>query len=271
MINMRTKYLILINFLIAIVYCQAQKHYEEGVKEYFNGHDSIAIRYFNLAIENNDNLSNSYMMRGAAHAAQGKYLNASNDLSYALKLDSNNAKAYFYYGRIYFMQKFYLTAIKYYNISIQKNKSDSDVYDDRAISKFFNEDYYGAIEDENIAIKLNPKNYDYYNTRGYIKIKIKKYEEAINDFDLSLNLKSTHNPKANANKGLALYELGRFHEAIKYFTSSLVIINDDPEVLYYRGLCYLKTEHKAEACNDLIKSYKLGKLQAKDVLDCPIE
>jgi len=121
-----------------------------------------------------------------------------------------------------------------------------------------------------MAIKLNPKNNDYYNTRGYVKIKLKNYEEAIKDFDLSLQINSTENPKAKANKGLALFELGKFIEAIKWFTNSLLIIKDDPELLYYRGLCYLRTGNKIDACNDLRKSYSLGNSLAKEVIECSI-
>jgi tetratricopeptide (TPR) repeat protein len=246
--------------------CYSQDYYSLGSNAYYSGNDTLAIRYFGLAINKNQNLPLSYMMRGAARAFRGEYSKAYSDLSVSIKLDSNNAKAYYYYGKVYLIQGLYYSAIQYYEISISKNDRDPAVYDDRAICKLYSKDIDGAIKDENTAIRLNPTESNYYNARGYIKLKAGRYKEAILDFDSSLKIKVI--PKAYANKGLALYFLNDYEAAILLFTKALELSGDDSEVLYYRGLSFNKIGNVDSACKDLRRSIELGYSEAKNILKC---
>lgn len=258
---LKIRNIIFVAFFLGFHYSYfSQTQFQIGHKLYLDGKVEQAIDAFNVAIDNNEDVANSYMYRGASKNILGKYFEAINDIKVSINLDSTNHRAYFYYGRIYFNQGFFSTAIKYYNIAISKNKSDADIYDDRAVAKAYQGDYVSAIADEDTAIQLNSSNPSYFLNRGYIKLSYKDYSGAISDFDKTLKIGD--NPKAYSNKGIALAALGQHNDAIKNFTIAIEKMPKAKDIPYHRGMSYLAIDKFDLACSDFRKSEELGYQQA---------
>lgn len=251
------------NFIIGF----GQNYFQEGCKQYYEFDDyNKAIELFTKAIENNQELANSYLLRGASKIVSGQYAGATADLEASIAIDSNNYKAYYYYGRFYFTQGFFQTSIKYYDKAIMKNpKAAANAYDDRAIAKAEKGDYNSALIDEATAISLEPKRSNYWCNRGIIKLKLKLYKESISDFDEAIKL--DNDPQAYSNRGVAYSELKLYSKAIDDFTISIEKLPYAKDLPYLRGLSYIAIGKKDLACIDFEKSQKMGHSIAQQALN----
>ncbi len=254
--ELNKKIMVTLVMILSINFYYSQNYYEEGYREYFKGDRPKSIELFTKSIESNENLANSYMMRGAAKGSLNEMHNALSDLNESFKIDSSNFKLYFYYGRIYFLNEFYSIAIKYYNTAINKNLKDADSYDDRAMCKMKIGDFSGAVKDEDVAIKLDSNNSIYYLNRGSAKSLLKNYEDAIKDFNYSLNIES--DPIAYYNRGVAFFYTGKYSNATDDLTKAIIKMPNTGELFYYRGLSYILLGKLTEACLDFSKSVKLN-------------
>lgn len=255
----------LVLVLVSNICFSQNNYYEAANKEYFYGDLNKAIELFTRAIENKQEVANSYMYRGASKGFLGRFSEALDDMDSSFNLDPLNKKIDFYFGKIYILKQDYQTAIQYTNKTILKNKDDDAAYDQRAAAYVMLGDFNAAIDDEEIAIKLNPQKSLYYTNRGVAKLKLKLYNEALKDLNASVKLEPSQ--KAYANRGL-LYSLTNQHQqAIADYSESLKFIPSDAEVLYYRGISYQALDRKKEACDDLNKSKNLGYTKADEALN----
>lgn len=258
--KIKVKYLVILGSIFFYSDFFSQNFYKEGVNEYLNGSEKKAIDLLTKAIENNQEVANSYMYRGGAKIYINDFYSSIQDLQTSLKLDSNNYKTYFYIGRNYFYQGFYETAIKYYDKAIYINNKDANVYDERAVAKGMNGDFEGAIKDENFAISLDPTISDYYTNRGFAESALRKYNGAIKDFDKAIKIDG--NPQAFSNRGIAKAKLGLHKEAIDDFTKAIELIPTAKDLPYLRGQSYKALGELKKACADIIKSADMGYEQA---------
>lgn len=235
----------------------SQNYYEQGFKQYYEGHDDkISVELFTKAIDSKQEVSKSYMMRGAAKIALADYASAILDLEYSAKLDSTNYKTYFYLGRVYFVQAFYNISINYFDKAIAKYPMDADVFDDRAIAKAKCGNYKDALEDANIAVNINPQKGDYFVNRGYIKYELKMYNESINDFNIALSLGDF--PRAYTNRGNSYAALKMYEKALSDLNIALKKMPDAIDIPYFRGLVLKEQGKTQEACIEFTKSSEKG-------------
>lgn len=238
--------------------CAGQNYFELGYKEYYNNNNfEKAIDLFTKAIENEQNLSQSFLLRGAAKINNGKYFGVLTDLDFSIELDSNNYKAYYYYGRFYFTQGFFKSSIQYYEKAIIKNNECANCYDDLAIAiSESNLNYSLSLEYENKAINIAPKNSIYLVNRGIIKTKLNLLDEALIDFEEAIKIDES--PQAYANRGITYSKLNEHNKAIDDFTIAIKKLELAKDLPYLRGIEYIAIGKRDLACVDFLNSFKLG-------------
>lgn len=244
----------------------AQDYYQLGVHAYEASDDSaaIAIQYFTRAIELQQQLTKSYMMKAAAEELQKNFTAAADDLNQSKALDSTYPKLYYYYGQLYLRQDLYFMSIRYFNIAIAKDAGQAKFYNARASVRYFLYDYDKLVEDENKAIALDSTDESYFSNRGYALIELNQLDKAIADLTTSLRIRASQ--KGYANRGYAYAQLSRHAEAIADYTASLHLVAKDGQTLYLRGVSYLALAKQQEACQDLKQSAALNYQPAMEKL-----
>ena len=241
--------------VILINICFSQNFYEEGRMEYFKGNLKNSIELFGKSINMKEEISKSYMLRGAAKAMLSEFSSAFNDLDSSLRIDSSYYKTYFYYGKAYALKGAYFAAMKYFNKAISKNSKDAVIYDNIAIVKVKMKDFKDAITNEDIAIGIDSLKAESYTCRGWAKYEMKLYNEAILDYNKSLNIK--FDLQTYLDRGIAYAALKIYDKAITDFSTVVAASPKNGEVYYYRGLSYKAIGSKIEACLDFEKSVEL--------------
>lgn len=87
---------------------------------------------------------------------------------------------------------------------------------------FVDEDYDTAIKCYSEAIKSDKENFDYYLKRSNAYLKQDKFSEALDDANTSIKYKST-NGKAWQRKGLALFSMDNYEEALEAYKEALKV------------------------------------------------
>lgn len=234
----------------------ARDSFTKAFDEYKNGDLKTAVALFTECIQHKNNVTQSYMYRGAANVFLGEFTVAKNDLDSAFMLDSMSTRIWYYYGKLYLVQGQYPKALECYDRAISRDSLYAFAYGDRGNTKFLSGNFDDAIADISKAISIEPTEASFYSDRGYVKLKQKKYDDALADFNASLNIKPTQ--KAFANKGFVYALMDLPSEAIENYTSSLKMVPNDAEILYFRGLAYKAINMPDKACEDLQKSSSLG-------------
>jgi tetratricopeptide (TPR) repeat protein len=107
------------------------------------------------------------------------------------------------------------------------------------------------------VLEINPMHSDAWNARGLALFILERYEEAIGSFDRAIQI-NQNDSYAWSNRGEALYFLWRYEEAIDSFDRSLDIDPDDDDTWRIRGqaLCALECyEGAIVCCNQVIRLY----------------
>jgi len=164
------------------------------------------------AVDDYWHLAKCYAWRGGCRNELGKYEEAIEDGTVAIRLDPKYAIAYNNRGNAKAGLGQYEESIADLDEAIRLDPKDALVYYNRGNAKRKlgkNED---AIKDYDEAIRLDPKDAFGYNNRGNAKDDLGQHEDAIKDYDEAIRL----NPKyANAyhNRAIAHEALGNTEQA----------------------------------------------------------
>jgi len=139
----------------------------------------------------------------------------------------------------------------------------------RAKSYFELKEYDNAIADYNILIQLDYKNIDHLDNRGWAYYNTSNYISAKKDFTKMISLCDKKSDK----QAYAFYMRGWCHagnedyDKAKSDYSNAILIKEDGEYYYARGLTYRKLENKKKSCRDFKSAISLGHSGAKDMYD----
>ena len=108
----------------------------------------------------------------------------------------------------------------------------------RAFSYNGQSDFENAIADLDEAIKLDPNDLASYTDRGKTKAYIKDFDGANKDFLFILTKDSTgeQGEAAFYYLGKIAYQVGQFHESIRYYDQLLVLAPNDSEAYFNRAV-----------------------------------
>ncbi|CAG2216449.1 SGT1 [Mytilus edulis] len=94
--------------------------------------------------------------------------------------------------------------------------------------EFVNENYEKALELYTEALKTDDEDMrdDYYAARAQVLLKLERYSEALEDTNKSTEI-NPKNSKAYYRRGIALFHLERFEDALKVFTAGHVLNSEN--------------------------------------------
>jgi DNA helicase IV len=151
----------------------------------------------------------------------------------------------------------YEEAINLYSKLINDDGSSYKAFFGRAECYRNIKKYQDAIKDYQLTIRHYPQHYIAYYCVGWCKYKLTDFNGAIDDWNSAIKI----NPKfysVYTPKGLAYEKLGKFNEAIVEFSVSIQKNPSNYFNYHWRARCYIKTENRSGAWDDLQKAKELG-------------
>lgn len=176
----------------------AEDFHYQGIELHQQGKHDRALLYFDRAIELRPEYSVAFYNRGNANSWLGKFQDAIDDYSMAIKHHSRNnflfredVDAYINRGNAKSSLGDQHGAIEDFSIAIDLSPRNTRAYTNRAHCRNVLGDHEGAIIDCNRAIELDPKNALAFNNRGDARRGEGDHMEAITDYDKAIE----YNPK----------------------------------------------------------------------------
>ncbi|POG79488.1 hypothetical protein GLOIN_2v474699 [Rhizophagus irregularis DAOM 181602=DAOM 197198] len=189
-------------------------------------------------------------------------------LKEAIDLKQKRPIAYLIQGEVYFRQYEYKYAINSLNISINyKTKTNKvfillgDIYllETKLCnnSNVKNNYYLAALDNYLIALKGNPNSYLCLKKCAYVYNKQKKYLNSLEMLDRLLNM-NKKDSLILCYYGEILKKLGRYSEAVLYFTDANLVDPENTHNLNRRAISYYALQEYNKALLDLDKATKLN-------------
>ena len=107
------------------------------------------------------------------------------------------------------------------------------------------------------AIAVNPKNAEAYNNRGLALYNLKLYQQAIADFSQALRINPQYAEALN-NRGNAYYQMDQYEKAEADFNQSLQLKPRYSKAHLNRGLVYFQMQKLDQSCEDFRRACDLG-------------
>jgi len=181
-----------------------------------------------------------------------KYNEAIDVYNKALRINSKYPEIFFYKGEALYKLKKYKESIREYNKSLKIDKEKDRI-------QLIPENLEQLIRDDgsNLDYFSNP---DYFFTlykKGSALFNLGRYREAIVSFDKALKIDS-NNLKTLYIKGVALYRLNKNMEAIKIYNKILEMTPKNYKVFHYKALALFKLDRHEEAIKIYDESLELS-------------
>ncbi|MEJ2098954.1 MAG: tetratricopeptide repeat protein [Desulfobacterales bacterium] len=107
------------------------------------------------------------------------------------------------------------------------------------------------------SIAANPKNAEAYNNRGLALYNLKLYQQAIADFSQALRINPQYAEAFN-NRGNAYYQMDQYEKAEADFNQSLQLKPRYSKAHLNRGLVYFQMQKLEKSCEDFRRACDLG-------------
>ena len=173
----------------------ATPYFNRGDNFFNSGKYQEAIDNYTKAIKLNPKFTGAYFNRGYARQKLSQYQEAIADLTKVAELDPKYPNVYYALGWNYCQAEQYQNAVDNYTKAIGSDPKNAKAYNNRGFNYGKIGQYQKAIDDFTKVTALNPKDAEAYNNRGFIYRKLGQYQKAIDDYTRAVNL----NPKyANA-------------------------------------------------------------------------
>ena len=175
----------------------------------------------------------------------------------AVNLNQNDYQGYYGRGTTNLDLKNYQQAISEFNQAIKINPNYSSAYNNRGLTYKILKNYEQAISDYTQSIKLNPNAYVTYNNLGNICRILKNYDKAAENLNKCVQINPNYS-LAYYNRGLVYYELKNYEKAVEDFSKYIQLEPDDYDGYRMRGKCYKALGKNAESEKDFAKAKELG-------------
>jgi len=223
-------------------YYKAQVLYKLNQKE-------EAIKFCEKELQIVPSCPHSHLLKGKISYDLGRYSEAVPSLEESLKLDSTNLLAYLVkakalqkLGNLHEAKLFCETGLKIFPDKYQLHLLKGRICYELG-------EYLLAISSAEIAIKLNAKNPEAYVLKAMGACKLRRDEEAMRTFDEAIRLDPRNSVTIYLKKGMALFEICRYPEAINCFTHLITL--GFRKGYYLRGKAYLHDNQLQLALEDL--------------------
>lgn len=260
------------------------------------GHYDASLQTLNFAMKKTPSDPEIFYQRGLTYIKLNRLEDALNDFDSSIILNPNNASAWGERGHVKLMikdfqgaiydyeksvsiynkspQAFYnlalaydksgnkITAIKYYTNALNLNPNYIEALMNRGIARFDVKDFSGAITDFSTFITLKPQNPLIYVLRANAYDEIGNKQLAMADYQKAIELKYNFLP-AYLNRAIAWFRQNNYQEAWKDILKAWQINQQNPEVLYWKGMINIARGNKREGCVDLKAAADKGFQSAK--------
>jgi len=189
-----------------------------------------AISDYSTIIDQNPQITQAWSSRGSCYYRIGAFQNAIQDFSRAIELEPDNADLYLYLGNSYGEMDMFTEAIKNFNVA-------------REIS-FGN--YYSNL------------------TKAYEDINSRKYTSALARATSAIEENPT-DPIPHSYKGISLYHLGKFDDAIVHLNTANKLDPDNSATIYNLGLAYIASDNTEEAISQFEKAMSIDPSLKRDI------
>ena len=196
-----------------------QSWIERGLAHEANSEFKLAVASFSEAISSSPESPIAWKLRGTAYYRLNEFNQAVSDLDEAISLDPTAPDAYLYRGNAYGEMDMYTKAIEDFDKA--RNLRDGGYFDNlnQAYNSIIDKDFLEALGRATAAINERPRD-----------------------------------PIPHTYKGICLYELGKFPEALSAYSKAISIDPDNAELLFNRGLVHLATRKFDMAILDFTKA-----------------
>jgi tetratricopeptide (TPR) repeat protein len=179
-------------------------------------------------------------------------------LKEAIELKPKKSIAYFIYGELLFWQSEYENAINNLNLSLEyKVKSIVNLHIILGNSFLRISDYDNALKNYSFAFKNDLNNNLYLKNCAYILEKQEDYINCLKILDKLLNINNYEDSLILCYYGEILENLGKYDEAVTYFTKANIIDPENIHNLNKRAIAYFVLQEYDKALLDLDKVIQL--------------
>ncbi len=163
--------------------------YKKAKIQRIKGNYIQAKKYYDKALELDENLINAYFERAIVNKKLGELENAIKDLDYIInKRDNNMVQAYINRGLIKKKSGNISGALSDLSISIDESPNNINLYISRGNLYYIIGDYWRALQDFNTAIELDVNSKESYYKRALCHLSLLDYNTACNDLNKSYEL-----------------------------------------------------------------------------------
>lgn len=220
------------------------------------GADSLALAYFDKAIEIDAFSSVAHNRRGLIYLNRAEYEKARSDFAKAVDYSKFNAEAYNNLGLVYTILENYEQALVNYNKAIELSPQYAMAYDNRAYLHYLKGDFKAALSDYNTEISLRPGNIQAYLNRGRVYAAQKNFVAAISDFNYVLQ-QQPDDIQALTNRAYALYYSGDVEGAGVDFEKMTIVYSDNLQVWHHLAWFYMQTGNSKAAISCLKQALEI--------------
>lgn len=190
-------------------------------REYLNaGRFNDAVVDSTMAIANNPNDPDAYLIRGMAYRRQRNYEGAVNDLRKAIMMAPNNADSHIEHGWTYIEDGQYEQAIRAFDAGIQRLPGIPTLWNDRGVAFEYNGQTQQAMNDYDRATKVDPNHAPAWANLGHLFTEMGQIDLGISQLDHAIAL----NPGVAwiwNNRGHAYLRKKKYGKAIADFQQSV--------------------------------------------------
>ncbi|MGB5216689.1 MAG: tetratricopeptide repeat protein [Smithella sp.] len=216
-----------------------------------------AIEDCTKALKIKPDYSYAYFNRGFAYAKLEQYQRAIEDLSHGIRLKPDDGSGYFNRGNAYGKLGQYKRAVEDYNLGIRLKPDRAEGYANRGDAYGELKQYQQAIENYNTAIRLKPDYAEAYYHRGHAYYRLGQKSHALKDYNEAIRLKPDFAGVYYVNRGNVYEELGGYQQAIENYNQAIRLKPDDAEAYYNRGNVYYRSGRYQQAIEDYNKSIQI--------------
>ena len=163
-------------------------YYNRGVTYGKKGKYDQAIQNFSEAIKLKPDFVDAYYNRGNAYLKKGDLDQGIQDLNRVIELKPDDAAAYYTRGLAYGQKSWHDHAIQDFNKTIKLKPDFVEAYYTRGIAYVQKGWHYHAIQDFNETIKLKPDFTIAYYSRGIAWLHLGKWDKAKSDLTTAKNM-----------------------------------------------------------------------------------
>jgi len=222
------------------------------------GRYNEAIEDASAALKLDRNCGPAYQKRAMAFSYKNDLDTAVADATTAIKFNDEDKIAFLTRGRAYEMKKDYEKSIADYTRAIQIDPKYTIAFNNRGVVYYQKNDYVKAREDFSRAVELNPKYVLALTNRAECNYQLKQYDKAIADADLATDL-NPYTAQGWKLLGWSLREVGELEKAANMFTLALKSDPKNADFWYHRGFVFHKAKNQlGKAVADYNEAIKLA-------------